>query len=103
MCIRDSYPNPFSRKMQGNSPGFSMSRGIHNIDIELNKKKFEREELRATIPYELTVAGGAYGYFIAIMFLFLIVSIESSARSIAESQRCLSSAEKPDKQGSPSV
>jgi hypothetical protein len=107
------YPTAFDHLTaptgRSNAPAFlywyfsTLQTELHNIDLELNKKKFEREELRATIPYELTVAGGAYGYFIAIMFLFLIVSIESSARSIAESQRCLSSAEKPDKQGSPSA
>jgi hypothetical protein len=76
---------------------------LHNIDIELSNRRLERDKLRATIPYTLATAGGAYGYFIGIMFLFLVVSIESSARSIAESQRCLSSAERPDKQGSPSA
>jgi hypothetical protein len=107
------YPTAFDQltapTARSNAPAFlywyfsTLQTELHNIDLELNKKKFEREELRATIPYELAVAGGAYGYFIAIMFLFLIVSIESSARHIAESQRRLSNAERSDKQGSPSA
>src|SRR5450756_848372 len=40
--------------------------------------------LRLTVQFALYVAGGAFGYFICIMFLFLVVSIEASLRRTAE-------------------
>jgi len=53
------------------------------VSEELRGQRVERELLRSTVPWALTVASAAFGYFIFIMFLFLIVSIEASVRHLA--------------------
>ena len=56
---------------------------LRAVDQELSQLRIERNLLRLTVPLALTVASGAFGYFIFIMFLFLIVSIEASVRHLA--------------------
>lgn len=55
------------------------------IAQEFQEERNQRAALRATTPFALSVAGGAFSYFIFIMFLFLLVSIEASARTLATS------------------
>ncbi|MEH2472155.1 hypothetical protein V1281_006657 [Nitrobacteraceae bacterium AZCC 2161] len=50
---------------------------------EFQEERDQRFALRATAPFALSVAGGAFSYFIFIMFLFLLVSIEASVRTLA--------------------
>ena len=93
------YPSAFDKLMaptgRANAPYFiyiyfnGLQSELYKIEQESNEQKSKRELLRSGIPLALGVAGGAYGYFISIMFLFLMVSIEASARSVAESERTL--------------
>lgn len=55
------------------------------IAQEFQEERNQRIALRATTPFALSVAGGAFSYFIFIMFLFLLVSIEASIRTLATS------------------
>jgi hypothetical protein len=64
----------FFEKLQGE---------LRAVDQELTQLRIERNLLRQTVPLALTVASGAFGYFIFIMFLFLVVSIEASVRHLA--------------------
>lgn len=57
---------------------------LQKVSGELVAERNERAALRLTVPVALYVAAAAFGYFICIMFLFLIVSIEASLRRIAE-------------------
>lgn len=56
---------------------------LRAVADEFAERQNERIALRATAPLALSIAGGAFGYFILIMFLFLLVSIEASVRSLA--------------------
>ena len=62
----------------------SLQRELRNASVELVTEKTARAALRLTVQPALYVAGGAFGYFICIMFLFLVVSIEASLRRTAE-------------------
>lgn len=55
------------------------------IAQEFQEERNQRFALRATTPFALSVAGAAFSYFIFIMFLFLLVSIEASVRTLATS------------------
>jgi hypothetical protein len=57
---------------------------VVNRDLEL--QRLERVGLRVWIYPSLIAAGSAFGYFLVVMFLFLLVSIEASTRRIAEVQ-----------------
>lgn len=56
---------------------------LQQVDRELQAERMQRAALRLTIPVALYVAAGAFSYFIFIMFLFLLVSIEASVRRLA--------------------
>jgi hypothetical protein len=56
---------------------------LQQLDQELQQERVARAALRLTIPLALYIAGGAFSYFIFIMFLFLLVSIEASVRRLA--------------------
>ena len=56
---------------------------LRAVDRDLGTQRLERNALRLTIPLALIVAASAFGYFILIMFLFLVVSIEASVRRLA--------------------
>jgi hypothetical protein len=58
---------------------------LRAIALEFQNEQAERLALKATTPFALSVAGGAFSYFIFIMFLFLLVSIEASVRTLATS------------------
>lgn len=61
------------------------------IAQEFQEERNQRVALKATTPFALSVAGGAFSYFIFIMFLFLLVSIEASVRTLATSAAPISS------------
>jgi hypothetical protein len=56
---------------------------LQQVGQELQAERAQRAALRLTIPFALYVAAGAFSYFIFIMFLFLLVSIEASVRRLA--------------------
>ncbi|MCK1601606.1 hypothetical protein IVB02_09200 [Bradyrhizobium sp. 166] len=64
----------FFEKLQGE---------LRVIAQEFQEERNQRIALRATTPFALSVAGGAFSYFIFIMFLFLLVSIEAGIRTLA--------------------
>lgn len=59
---------------------------LRQVQQELLSAKIERNALRLTVPISLYVASAAFGYFILIMFLFLVVSMEASLRRVAEAR-----------------
>lgn len=69
------------------------------VDAQLKQDQAQRDVLRLTAIPAMIVAGGAFGYFVAIVFCFLFISIEASLRKIAETQQLTrlerSSAESP--------
>ncbi|RXG94739.1 hypothetical protein [Bradyrhizobium zhanjiangense] len=58
---------------------------LQQVGQDLQAERVQRAALRLTIPIALYVAAGAFSYFIFIMFLFLLVSIEASVRQLATS------------------
>lgn len=64
----------FFNKLQGE---------LQLVEQELQADRAQRAALRLAIPLGLYIAGGAFSYFIFIMFLFLLVSIEASVRRLA--------------------
>lgn len=64
----------FFNKLQGE---------LRAIGEEFQEQRQQRSLLRATTPFALSIAAGAFSYFILIMFLFLLVSIEASVRRLA--------------------
>jgi hypothetical protein len=62
----------------------TLQKELASAQTELAEAQIQRAALRLTVPISLAVAAGAFGYFITIMFLFLIVSIEASVRHLAE-------------------
>ncbi|KGT76996.1 hypothetical protein MA20_20405 [Bradyrhizobium japonicum] len=60
-------------------------------ELQLVSQEFQEEQnrrlaLRLMAPVALYVAAGAFSYFIFIMFLFLLVSIEASVRRLASAE-----------------
>lgn len=88
------YPTPldrFTAPTGTNQAPYFLAWFFQAMQVTLNEEqqrfedeKFEREQLRQRVPVSLYVAASAFGYFIFIMFLFLIVSIEASLRNAAE-------------------
>jgi hypothetical protein len=64
----------FFNKLQGE---------LQLVEQELQAERAQRAVLRLAIPLSLYIAAGAFSYFIFIMFLFLLVSIEASVRRLA--------------------
>ena len=62
---------------------------LRAVDRDLGTQRLERN----AIPLALIVAASAFGYFILIMFLFLVVSIEASVRRLAGLGRVLINAQ----------
>ena len=56
---------------------------LRAIGAEFQEQREQRALLRATTLFALSIAAGAFSYFILIMFLFLLVSIEASVRRLA--------------------
>jgi hypothetical protein len=64
----------FFNKLQGE---------LQLVAQELQEEQSRRLALKFTVPVALYIAAGAFSYFIFIMFLFLLVSIEASVRRLA--------------------
>ena len=60
---------------------------LQAINTQLSQERAQRNELRLTTIPATIVAGSAFGYFIAIIFCFLFISMEASLRKIAEVRR----------------
>lgn len=92
---KDQYKDSFDRLTaptgRAQAPYFlawyfeALQKELQQVATKLTEEKDEREVLRAQTPIALYAAMAAFGYFILIMFLFLVVSIEASLRLTAES------------------
>lgn len=57
---------------------------IQSAGEDLEAEKTKRADLKAMAPLLLSISAATFVYFITIMFLFLVISIEASVRRIAE-------------------
>jgi hypothetical protein len=81
---RFTAPTPPSRAPYFLTWFFNKLQGeLQLIEQDLQAERAQRGALRLAIPLALYIAGGAFSYFIFIMFLFLLVSIEASVRRLA--------------------
>jgi hypothetical protein len=81
---RFTAPTPPSRAPYFLVWFFSKLQGeLQLLEQDLQAERAQRAALRFTIPLGLYIAAGAFSYFIFIMFLFLLVSIEASVRRLA--------------------
>jgi len=65
----------FFQKLQGQ---------LRIVDSDLRARQFRRNVLRLSTYPAIVTAASAFGYFIIVMFFFLLISIEASTRRIAE-------------------